>query len=501
MPPAVVIPSKPIELFISYVNEDRDISKAVYNALTDAFGNDLQVFFDTVAIQQGSDLKESIASRLQTADVLVVISTGHERPAHDWAGYELGFFAASHLKPLGERTLWGKIVSLCSADAPPKPEADRLYIKLNTDEASIFASVDDFKANLVIKPDDQFLRFFGDIYMAINGIELNTKQKDCQRIADTVKELRVKIFSQFKTRPRLIERPQGRIIASWKQDIAAHQRGRLPEDTIIKLMGGASRVFGLPADIENKDLRWSDFVRQLNATPTSKLQIHTLGSCLLLASEAGAVNRTSDGMLPTANYQQLFRLVLNTSTTYYDERIEANVGLVEVIRRADLGNEETSTLLKGLDIVCRFRALFLERDSEFNFVNFNTAVDATKLVDLARRLGAELDLIVCDCVEAKLDQPARWTRFVDPKDIQEMGSVWTPINQRLLDLCDEILSSSDESELCALGDKTSQVLQEVVRKASRHNEALLTAMAQKLVNLSLTPTAMVPPPQPEGSKT
>jgi len=477
-------PPNPIELFISYVSEDKVIADAVNNGLTDAFGKDVNVFLDTVSIQQGADLKASIGDRLLTADVLIVISTGHERPSYDWAGYELGFFAGTHKENRKGRPLWGNIVSLCSADAPPKAEAGRLHIKLNSDEATAFLSDEEFKETLGFNINDPFLRFFGDIYQAIHGVNLNTRQGEQQRLWDNVRMLRFKIFSQFKTRPRLIERPQGRLVASWRQNDDSLRRCQLPEDTTIRLLGGASRVFGFSAEIEDKNLKWSDFVGRLKVTPTSKLQVHTLSSCLLLASDAGAVNRTTDGLLPTANYQQLYRLVLNTCTTYYDGRVEANVGLVEVIRRPDLGNDDTTILLKGLNIICRFRSLFLERDSEFNFVNFQMA-DASRLMDQARRLGAELDLIICDCVEAKLDQPARWVRFVKPEDLQEMSAVWQPLNQQMLDLCDEILSSTDDSEILAAGKKISLALQEVAEKIPPYNAALLKSMAQKLVPLSL----------------
>ena len=398
-----------------------------------------------------------------------------------------------------DRPLWGNIVSLCSGDAPPKPEQGRLYIKLDSNEASIFASTEDYKAKLKIEEDDPFLLFFGDIYRAIRGFDLSTKQQDQQRLANKVRDLRIAIFSKFKTRPRLIERPQGRIIASWMQDADSYQQGRLPDDTNFRLMGGASRVFGMPGDIEGKDLKWISFIERLKATPTSKLQIHTLHSCLVSASDAGAVDRTGDGLLPTPDYQQVFRLVLNTCTTYYDGRIEVNLGLVEVKLRPDVGNEETTTLLKGLRIVCRFRSLFLERDSELNFINFEFG-RPENVLEKARRLGSELDAIVCDCAEAKLDDPARWLRFVDAKDLQEMNAVWHPLNEQLINLCDEILSITDVSKILAIGHRISLVLQDIVRKTPKYNAALLKSMAQKLVDFSLAPTAAVSPPPPTAGK-
>jgi hypothetical protein len=90
---------KELTVFISYVREDAVISTALNNALQDAFGKDIKVFVDKVSIQQGDNIRETIEANLAKADVLAVVSTGIERPSYDWAGFELGYFAATHAIP------------------------------------------------------------------------------------------------------------------------------------------------------------------------------------------------------------------------------------------------------------------------------------------------------------------------------------------------------------------------------------------------------------------
>ena len=88
------------------------MTAALNNALQNAFGKDITVFVDRVSIQQGDNIRQVIEANLAKSDVLAIVSTGTERPSHDWAGFELGYFAAripsrSQADRFGERSsLW-----------------------------------------------------------------------------------------------------------------------------------------------------------------------------------------------------------------------------------------------------------------------------------------------------------------------------------------------------------------------------------------------------------
>src|SRR5262249_33890322 len=85
-------------IFISYIHEDKGITDALNNALQSAFGQQVEVFVDRVSIQQGGNILDTITDNLTKADVLAVVSTGGGKPSPDWAGFELGWFNATHQK-------------------------------------------------------------------------------------------------------------------------------------------------------------------------------------------------------------------------------------------------------------------------------------------------------------------------------------------------------------------------------------------------------------------
>src|SRR6185295_15813132 len=115
---AINAPSKKaLNLFISYALEDRAIAIAVSNMLQHTFGESLgEVFVDYEGIRVGSDIKDSIMAAIKRADVMIVVSTGVGRPSHEWTGWELGAFDATHEKTAGIR---GSVITVCLENTLP----------------------------------------------------------------------------------------------------------------------------------------------------------------------------------------------------------------------------------------------------------------------------------------------------------------------------------------------------------------------------------------------
>ena len=90
MPDATPPTSKPIELFISYVTEDSEISDALNNVLNDTFGNDLKVFLDKVAIQQGADLRIALGDGCAPRTFSSLLARGTTAPPSTGQDTNLG---------------------------------------------------------------------------------------------------------------------------------------------------------------------------------------------------------------------------------------------------------------------------------------------------------------------------------------------------------------------------------------------------------------------------
>ena len=57
----------------------------------------------------------------------------------------------------------------------------------------------------------------------------------------------------------------------------------------------------------------------------------------------------------------VYRLILTTSTTYLNGKMDVNIYIVEALTRPDHGDLTTTRLLKGLELASRFRFMFLEK--------------------------------------------------------------------------------------------------------------------------------------------
>jgi hypothetical protein len=108
--------------------------------------------------------------------------------------------------------------------------------------------------------------------------------------------------------------------------------------------------------------------------------------------------------LISESQRYVYKLILTTSTTYFNGNKEFNLYLIEALRPTDYGNRDTILLLKGLELVCRFRFMFLEVNSEFYSKNI-LAISLERLPGLARRIIRELNLLERDASERGLDLP------------------------------------------------------------------------------------------------
>jgi len=156
-------------------------------------------------------------------------------------------------------------------------------------------------------------------------------------------------------------------------------------------------------------------------------------------------------------------------------------------------------LLKALQLVSRYRFMFLEDQSEFHYVNIALA-DPLLLPDLARRIVSELDLLTSDMYLADLQLPATWGQFVSLDAVQEMHGVWKPLDDELRRCCDAIVLSAGDNSGHALDDEQTDekkretflrkradladILKQCREMLLPYNTQLLAAMARKLVEVA-----------------
>ena len=152
-------------------------------------------------------------------------------------------------------------------------------------------------------------------------------------------------------------------------------------------------------------------------------------------------------------------------------------------------------MLKGLQIVCRFRFLFLENQSDFFWFNVE-GWGAGRLPKMARQLLTELGLMQMEAQEAELHKPGTWAAFVSIEDLEAMMKNWVPLEAEIRSLCLRAIEpGADESKLLEILARLKDVLKSVTESTSYHNAILLRAIAAKLAAMASPTRTLEPGPK------
>ena len=493
-----------LNVFTSYAHEDRKITDALCAMLEDIFGEDIHVFYDKESLHAGEDIDEKIQEELRKADTMLVISTGVMRASHSWTGFELGFFAATHESKPGVR---GKVISICTHDDVPPTEGTRRFVPLNIE--SELLDVDPVRAgqSIEISDDDELLQLIGDLVLEIDAVKLGEKKARRDECKKHAKNFKLAVVEVFKSRIKEVRKPQKQFLIRYNSKEVDPSRDDLPPEATIISVGGAIGLFGVPnnhpglSDMEAseivlvgvrdkgrlkaKGMTWGQ-LRELIAN--DPLALHWGAALCQVVISAGASTFDADNsqVIVAHSGDKRYRLILTTSTTFYDGTVEASVYLVEAFRRKDYGRQDTTLLLKGLHIVCRFRFLFLESQSDFYWFNIE-GWGTARLPRMARQLLAELGLMQTEAQDAELHKPGTWEVFVSIDDLEAMMRTWKPLETEIRKLCLRAMEpGADEASLAATLVELKQQLKLVAQRITVHNSMMLGAIAKKLADMART---------------
>lgn len=108
----------------------------------------------------------------------------------------------------------------------------------------------------------------------------------------------------------------------------------------------------------------------------------------------------------------MFRIFSTAVTSYYSSEIEYQVYVVEVLRRRDHGDPDTTLLLKALDVNLAYRFMFLEDTSEFSPSIFR-ATKPNELKDRASGLIDQLNVLLLSAEQYELGEPKNIIRILE----------------------------------------------------------------------------------------
>ena len=477
---AAVVEPRILRIFISYASEDREIALALGDILQRALGDVFaEINIDKWFLQAGSEFKRQIEAKLERTNILIIINTGSEKPSHSWTGWEVGYFERI-MRSSPDR----QIVPLY-LDSAPTVVASTQGLSLGIARASLYLDPEEFDRRNTVLDDDPTCQFLERLQEKVDEIRELGGYPEAIRRTDQeptacVQALRSRVFRFSCTTIEDTIRPQRQLLIKTTGSALQTSIPEIPRDAELVPLGSGSpmSIFGL----NNVEMNWETFLRLTTDRKYAASWKQALTS-VVMSFVPDKINVDNSQIVISDDERASCRIILTSVAKFYDDRRELNLYLVDALSRSEFGSRSTTVLLKGLQLVCHFRFMFLERDSEFSG-NSILATPLARLPDLAQRLVREINLLGRDAREAGMDQPHVWTNFVDWNHILEMTSSYEPREAKIREIGGKILElKAETASLELLRTQLSETVLEMEELTRPQNTLLLRSMAEKLRHL------------------
>lgn len=471
-------------IFISYASEDLCIANAIATcfkaALPDFFA---EVNIDKKFLEPGSAFQTQIEAKLQETDIFILVYTGVEKRSHSFTGWEVGYF--DRILRTDPRRRKKIAIYLYS---PPATTASDEGISLNLSKEQLHMTAQEFEAALEVSDEDPLCKEIESWQMEVDRNIVATgfdrpHRKAEQEPATCVRSLKLAIFQYLKSTTETVVKPQRQIAIRVKSSSLEQASDSLPPDAVMRPMGspangGSMSIFGL-ADSE---ITWKDFLDATSSQSFAESWRDAI-SIVVLSAFPDRVDVDNSQIIIGADGRTGYRIILTSSTKFYDDFREYNLYFVEMLRRADFGDEDTTNLLKGLELACRFRSMYLEPESDFLADNIELTPYA-RLPQIAGSLLRELNLMHRDAQEQGLDHPGRWARYVDFSHMRTIAEAYRPCDAALRSLIPQVLAAKgDAKALEQLRKQMTEALRQMETAVRPENALLLKEMAAVLTRI------------------
>lgn len=468
----------PFRIFISYASEDLFIAEAIGKCLRVALDRHFsEINLDRLFLQPGSKYKTQIESKLEDTDVLVIVYTGVDKPSHGYTGWEVGYFDRVM------KTAPNKKKVSVYLEHPPDISLEEQGICLKIAKDHLQGPISDFESNNVVSSDDPFcqlIHIWQQKVAEIGQYDVHDLEP-YQNPVICVRDLRLEIFRHLKTMVDVTLKPQKQITIKVKGCALPRSDNDLPPDAelVPAGSGGPMSIFGLQDD----SLTWEKFLQSTTASRYRDSWRDAITN-VVMSSFPNKIDVDNSQIIVSNDEAKLYRIILTTATRRYDDSREFNLYFVEALPRQDIGDPNTTKLLKGLELVCRFRFLFLESDSEFGFQNVQKS-SLERLPELVSRLLKELNLLRKDARDLGLDQPYVWSKFVTWEHIDKMTKDYRPHEVQIRSTVASILEAKGQLDRTSqLQQELAAILKDVAEAIRPENTLLLREMTGKLQEMA-----------------
>jgi hypothetical protein len=483
-PKKVAVPAKKtaavrrLIVFISYASEDNQLAIALYRLLDSHLGQDFaKVLIDTQSFRHGFELNDLIQQQLRRTDILIVVYTGQQKPSHGFTGIEIGFFLG--LPKIAEPDVRRRIIPFYR-QSPPEATAGLLGVRFDIDKGTLKLSEEEYRKSLLSVTDKHVIvSFLEDLENEVNAIRKAQgfgadPNFTVERRLENTRIFLAAIFNELKKTIDDVNAPQKKLVINVSQGFGIEDF-ELPGNAVLQPEGiGTMAIFGLPEG----DTSWEDFLHNTNPKYRNawKDAIETV-----VTSSLGESDVDNSQTIVATNGKQLYRLMLSRSILFYDNRRQFHLYFLEISRRHDFGDRDSTRLLKALALCCRFRFMFFEKESEFSEEALSLR-DPSEMKEWARKLVKELNLMKRDALESELENTGAWRFFIEPARLLKMNNDYKPIEAKIYDAAQKILDSN-ESTLVGAKDDLVNAIHELDANFRERNAQLIRDLGGEVSRL------------------
>ncbi len=470
-----------LRIFISHASEDINLACTIAGCLKNALGEFPQINLDKWFMQVGKDFREQLQDKLQQSDILIIVFTGLNK---GYTGWEIGFWEGLRgLRPQSDKDAAHQRRRLIPLYLGTPPEVISSYqgVDLSITHALLQLDYDEFAAKDVITSDHPICKFIQELQDTADDYRQAAGWEKMQSRPDPIeaaRKIRQEVFRSLKSTVAAERKVQQQVTVELPGPLGRDATQLPPESKLIPAATGAPDIAGLP----NQETTWGAFANLPGPYP--RIWNDALSS-IVLSYLQGSIDNSQVLVLPSAlagGHPTSYRLILTTVTCYFDDRIRFELYIVQSLDPETYGNEDTTQVLKGLEIICRYRFMFLEKTSKFAWYNIVLAAPDQAQSD-AYELRRELDLMRRDALRAGLDRPATWVSYMDIAELQKMGEIYPPAEQKMRDLIAAILQATSPDQIKALQQQLSDQIRQVAAMTEPINANLIIAMSQSLQSL------------------
>jgi hypothetical protein len=345
---------------------------------------------------------------------------------------ELGFFF--HVMESETRPDFPRLIVPIYLEKPPDTAADKQGINIGITRTTMNLTVSEYKTTLeTIDFDHSAVRCLREFQRLVENFrekqgQAKISQNDDQTdLPGLVRKMQLAIFSHLKTTldSDSTLKPQLQITLKTSDDALNSAGEDLPDTALLIPVGTGNpmSIFALPS----VQTTWSDFRKQKpNKYLDSWIDAITKVVTFSLQNQ---FQKDNSQVIVSGDEKDAYRVILTTGTRYFNGDREFNLYFVE-LRRREFGDPSTTLLLKGLELICRFRSLFFEQQSEYS-ITVSKAIKPESVKAFAASIESELNLMRRDALEAKLDNPNIWLGLIDASLLLRLSEAWPPLETRI----------------------------------------------------------------------